>query len=70
MAKIPTMRELEMAGPDAGELLDDVEREIKIAIAKSNDDGNAKRLGEQLNQLRKRRDEFFGPVACLLNKPG
>ena len=61
MAKIPTMRELEMAGPDAGKLLDTVEREIEnIRI----DDDNAKHILEQLTLLRKRRDDFFGPVAA------
>lgn len=59
---IPTIRQLEKAGSDAGLLLDAVETELENAIARA-DDYNARGIKVQLRRLRARRDEFFGEAA-------
>ena len=59
--RIPTMKQLEMAGNDAGLVLDAVERELENAIATTVD--NPQKLQAQLLKLQDRRVEFFGEDA-------
>ena len=55
------MKQLEMAGNDAGLVLDAVERELENAIATTVD--NPQKLQAQLLKLQDRRVEFFGEDA-------
>ena len=61
IGKVPTMRQLEKAGGDAGLLLDAVERELENAIATTVD--SPQQLQAQLLRLQERRVEFFGEDA-------
>lgn len=58
--RIPTLKQLERAGADAGAVLDAVERDLELAIARSTEE-NQYGLKKQLKRLHKRRDEWFGP---------
>lgn len=61
IGKVPTMKQLEMAGNDAGLVLDAVERELENAIATAVD--SPQQLQAQLLKLQDRRVEFFGEDA-------
>ena len=61
IGKVPTMRQLEKAGGDAGLLLDAVERDLENAMATTVD--SPQQLQAQLLRLQERRVEFFGEDA-------
>lgn len=63
MRTLPTPRELEDAGKDAGALLDACESELERSISTAANKSDKGALADDLKQVRKLRAEWFGGAA-------
>lgn len=63
MNAIPSLRDLEQAGHDAGALLDAYEADLERAIPMATNDGDKVALAADLKAVRALREEWFGGEA-------